>query len=88
MQGLQQVIFVYTIINVEITFDPLKDGANLAKHGVSLTLAEEFEWETAITWPDARRNYSESRMAWVIRGYMFTGVGKARARYMTTGEAL
>ena len=48
---------------MKITFDPLKDEANLAKHGVSLGLANEFEWESAVTWPDTRKNYSESRMA-------------------------
>jgi uncharacterized DUF497 family protein len=47
---------------VKIAFDRLKDEANLAKHGVSLTLANEFEWETALTWPDTRKNYGESRI--------------------------
>jgi uncharacterized DUF497 family protein len=48
---------------VEITFDPLKDDVNFAKHGVSLGLAAEFEWESAVTWPDTRKNYGEPRMA-------------------------
>ena len=28
-----------------LEFDPLKDAANLAKHGVSLGVAELFDWE-------------------------------------------
>ena len=59
---MQSRIFVYTIINVHITFDPAKDEANFAKHGVSLGLAAEIEWDTALTWPDTRKDYDESRM--------------------------
>lgn len=51
-----------------ITFDPAKDAANLAKHGVSLSEAEGFEWETAVTWPDSRKDYGERRMAGI--GYI------------------
>ena len=29
-----------------IAFDPAKDAINLAKHGVSLALAEQFDWLT------------------------------------------
>jgi uncharacterized DUF497 family protein len=48
---------------VKITFDPLKDEVNLAKHDVSLGLAREFEWDSAVTWPDTRKDYGEPRMA-------------------------
>lgn len=51
-----------------ITFDPAKDAANVAKHGVSLSEAEGFEWETAVTWPDSRKDYDERRMAGI--GYI------------------
>lgn len=37
--------FVHTLIAMEITFDPDKDASNIAKHGVSLALAAELEWE-------------------------------------------
>lgn len=47
---------------MDITFDPAKNTSNLAKHGVNMSLAAEFEWDTAVTWPDVRRNYGESRM--------------------------
>ena len=65
---MQSRIFVYTIINVHITFDPAKDEANFAKHGVSLGLATELEWDTALTGPDTRKDYDESRMGCI--GYV------------------
>ena len=40
---------------MNITHDPAKDAANLAKHGVSLALAVQLEWDAAVTWPDGRR---------------------------------
>lgn len=46
---------------MRVSFDPAKDSANLAKHGVSLALAEQLEWDTALIWPDARRPYGEPR---------------------------
>ena len=45
-----------------IAFDATKDRVNNAKHGVSLAEAGKFEWDTAVTWPDVRRNYGEARM--------------------------
>ena len=53
---------------MNVTFDPAKDAANLAKHGFSLLDAVGFEWETAVVWPDTRRDYGEPRMA--ARGYI------------------
>jgi uncharacterized DUF497 family protein len=46
---------------MKLTFDPQKDVANLAKHGVSLVLAEDLEWETLQCKPDTRRDYGEPR---------------------------
>ena len=48
---------------MNVTFDPAKDAANLAKHGFSLLDAVGFEWETAVVWPDTRRDYGEPRIA-------------------------
>ena len=48
---------------MNVTFDPAKDALNLAKHGFSLLDAVGFEWETAVVWPDTRRDYGEPRMA-------------------------
>jgi len=46
---------------MKILYDPAKDAANRAKHGVSLALASEMEWDTAVVWPDIRRDYGEPR---------------------------
>lgn len=53
---------------MEITFDPGKDEANIAKHGISLANAALIEWDTALTWPDVRKNYGEDRIAGI--GYI------------------
>ena len=53
---------------MNVTFDPAKDAANVAKHGVSLTEAAGFEWDSAVVWPDTRRDYGEPRM--VALGYI------------------
>lgn len=53
---------------MHITFDPDKDASNLAKHGVSLALAADFEWKTAVIWPDTRRLYGELRQCGI--GYI------------------
>ena len=53
---------------MNITFDPEKSLQHLDKHGVSLDLAAEIEWETAITWVDNRKDYAEQRMAGI--GYI------------------
>jgi uncharacterized DUF497 family protein len=45
-----------------IEFDPRKDAANQAKHGVSLALAAELDWDAALVWIDDRIEYGESRM--------------------------
>ena len=45
-----------------IEFDPLKNQSNIAKHGVSLALASELEWEQALIRVDDRFEYGEPRM--------------------------
>lgn len=47
---------------MRIEFDATKDAANLAKHGVSLALAAELDWEAALVWIDERIEYGELRM--------------------------
>jgi uncharacterized DUF497 family protein len=47
---------------MHIEFDPAKDAANRAKHGVSLALASELDWDAALVWVDARFDYAELRM--------------------------
>jgi len=56
---------VHTIIGMEtsmnIHFDPDNDAANQEKHGLSLALGVDLEWDSALTWPDRRRDYGEAR---------------------------
>jgi hypothetical protein len=47
---------------MHITFDPAKDAANLAKHGVSLALAARLEWALLLAGADDRHVYGEVRM--------------------------
>jgi uncharacterized DUF497 family protein len=47
---------------VHIEFDPAKDVANQTKHGVSLSVAGELDWEAALVWIDDRFEYGETRM--------------------------
>jgi len=47
---------------MRIEFDSAKDEANRTKHGVSLILAGEVEWESALVWVDERFPYGEFRM--------------------------
>lgn len=47
---------------MKIEFDPIKDASNQAKHGVSLALAAELEWDAAWVWVDTRYKYGELRM--------------------------
>jgi hypothetical protein len=47
-------------------FDPAKDAANVAKHGVSLALAFEMDPDLMITFEDRRFAYDEDR--WISIG--------------------
>ncbi len=47
---------------MRIEFDPAKDAGNQTKHGVSLALAGELDWEAALVWVDDRFEYAELRM--------------------------
>ena len=47
---------------MHIEFDSAKDVANQTKHGVSLSVAGELDWEAALVWIDDRFEYGETRM--------------------------
>ena len=47
---------------MRIEFDQDTDSGNQAKHGVSLALAAELDWEAALVWVDDRFDYAELRM--------------------------
>ena len=51
---------------MDIAFDPFKDQANIAKHGLSLALAPELDWSAALVWVDERQNYGELRMIGLV----------------------
>ncbi len=47
---------------MNITFDPDKAAANLAKHGVGFAAMAEFDWSTARFSLDTRFEYAETRL--------------------------
>ncbi len=47
---------------MRIEFDPVKDASNQLKHGVSLAMAAELDWDAAWVWVDERVDYNEMRM--------------------------
>lgn len=51
---------------MKIQFDPRKDAINRRKHGVSLTLANEFDWALELAWIDTRFDYDECRMIGLV----------------------
>ncbi len=53
---------------MNFTYDTAKDEQNRAKHGLSLALASELEWDGAIVWQDARHAYGEDRICGI--GYI------------------
>lgn len=67
-----------------IEFDPAKDAANVAKHGVSLTEAAQLDWKNALIWEDHRRDYGELRQValavWNERLYAAAFVDRGEVR--------
>lgn len=47
---------------MNVVFDPAKDRRNIAKHRVSLALAEQLEWDLMTCWEDDRERYFELRL--------------------------
>ncbi len=43
-------------------FDSIKDESNLAKHGINLSVAQLLDWDDALSWIDARKDYGETRI--------------------------
>ena len=41
--------------------DPKKGDRNIAERGLSLDLAEQLDWTTALIWEDTRKEYGERR---------------------------
>ena len=53
---------------MDFLFDLAKDEQNRVKHGISLALAIELEWDSTVVWLDERRAYGEDRMCGI--GYI------------------
>jgi uncharacterized protein len=64
---LPACVFVFTLTGMN-TWDDNKRAANLAKHGVDFAAVEGFDWETALTAVDDRRDYGEDRF--ITIGYI------------------
>jgi uncharacterized DUF497 family protein len=47
---------------MRIEFDPTKEASKQLKHGVSLAMAAELDWDAAWVWVDDRFDYREMRM--------------------------
>lgn len=69
---------------MKIIYDPDKDEANRAKHGISLGLAADLEWDSAMIWTDIRKNYGELRQSALVllrdRVYFVAFVDRADGR--------
>lgn len=46
---------------MQITYDEVKNQANIAKHGVDMALANSLEWENSFIQSDVRFEYGEQR---------------------------
>jgi uncharacterized DUF497 family protein len=51
---------------MDIEFDPDKDALNRKKHGISLALAADLDWDEAFAWRDDRYPYDELRMQAIV----------------------
>lgn len=47
---------------MRIEFDPAKDASNREKHGLSLAVAAELDWDASLVWVDERFEVGEVRM--------------------------
>ena len=59
--AFQNYLFVITIKAMNYEHDPAKLAANVRKHGVWFSAADDFEWETAQLEVDSRKRYGETR---------------------------
>lgn len=46
---------------MRFTYDPAKDERNIAERGLAFSLAELFDWSTALIAEDTRKDYPERR---------------------------
>ena len=80
-------------------WDDLKRQANMAKHGVDFSLAEDFDWKTAYIEQDSRSEYGEARFVafgWIDnrlyvlvftrRGHVLRIIGLRKANQREVGR--
>ena len=80
-------------------WDDLKRQANMAKHGIDFSLAEDFDWKTAYIEQDSRSEYGEARFVafgWIDnrlyvlvftrRGHVFRIIGLRKANQREVGR--
>jgi len=81
---LRFALNAHTISAMRIEFDPAKDSTNTAKHGVSLALASQLDWGSALVWMDDRNVYGEVRQSALVlmgeRVYFVAFVDRADVR--------
>jgi uncharacterized protein len=58
VKALTYHFIVYTIKSWRLSSSG-KNIANVAKHGVDMAAAADFDFETAVTWTDTRKSYGE-----------------------------
>ncbi len=46
---------------MHIEFDPAKNERNILERGLSFERAADFDFDTAVVWPDTRKPYPEVR---------------------------
>jgi uncharacterized protein len=69
---------------MQISYDITKNQVNIQKHGVSLALAGELEWDSLFAVEDARKDYGETRfIGFALMGdrlycVVFTDRGESR----------
>jgi len=51
--------YIY-LLTMHLTFDPVKDAANVAKHGISLSAAADLDWANALTESDDRHDTAKT----------------------------
>ena len=69
---------------MQVEFDPAKNERNIRERGLSFERAADFDFETAVTREDTRRDYGESR----FRSLGFIGSELYALVFTIRGESL
>jgi uncharacterized DUF497 family protein len=69
---------------MRLTFDPAKNGRNIAERGLSFERVADLDWQTAVAQEDSRKDYGETR----VRVLAFLGQRLHVAVITARGDAL